>query len=372
MAAAQQLPVPLPRGFRIISILHTESQRMDLRNQQLTEWSAQKLTELGATVPADFSLAPVSGDASFRRYFRARLGHRHWIAMDAPPEKEDSVPFVAIATAWRRQGIPVPELIATDLEKGFLLLEDFGDDLLLAHLEPHTADAQYATAMDILLNIQQSNAPEQYPLPPYSPGLLQTEMNLFRDWLSAELLTLQVPDSWFNPACELLIRNAQAQPQVPVHRDYHARNLMCTGAGGLGVLDFQDAVEGPITYDLVSLLRDCYLQWPEARVRNWALAYAHRARDTGILQADDATFLRWFNRMGIQRHLKASGIFARLWLRDGKKGYLADIPRTLSHILIAAEQDADMAPLCTWIRGPMRAAMQGHPELANATRKYLP
>ncbi len=345
---------------------------MDLRNQQLTQWTEQKLTGSGVTLPPDFALSAVSGDASFRRYFRASCDGRRWIAMDAPPEKENSAPFLAIARAWRRQGIPVPEIVAADLDQGFLLIEDFGDQLLLPLLNAKTADALYGQAMDILLRIQQTVEPQDHALPPYSAALLQTEMDLFSNWLCGELLQIPVEQGWYAPLCELLIANARAQPQVPVHRDYHARNLMRTPAGGIGVLDFQDAVRGPVTYDLVSLLRDCYIQWPEPRVRDWVRAFAQQVRSAGITPADDATFLHWFNRMGIQRHLKASGIFARLWLRDGKKGYLADIPRTLSHILVAGDADPAMAGLCDWIRGPMREAMLDHRDLAAATARDLP
>lgn len=344
---------------------------MDPRLTQLTAWTRQQLLGLGVSAPEPFSLSPVSGDASFRRYFRACVGGRCWIAMDAPPEHENSVPFVAVARAWRPLSIHVPELHAVDLAQGFLLLEDLGDRLYLAEICPENATELYEAAFVTLLRIQQSEPPPDYPLPPYSPELLRTEMDLFRDWLCDRLLGLEVPKSWFDPLCDLLIANAGEQPRVPVHRDYHARNLMLTNGTEPGVLDFQDAVVGPLTYDLVSLLRDCYLQWPEARVHDWALDYAQRARDAGILAADDATFLRWFHRMGIQRHLKAAGIFARLWLRDGKPGYLADIPRTLSHILVAACGDEAAADLAEWIRGPMQEAMLTRDQLADATREYL-
>ncbi len=344
---------------------------MDLRLQQLTDWTAHKLGDMGIATPPAFALTPVSGDASFRRYFRAHAAAGRWIAMDAPPAQEDSAPFLAIVRSWRPQGIHVPEVQAADLAQGFLLLEDFGDELYWGALNEDTADRLYGGALRTLLHIQQSNAPSDYALPPYSADLLQTEMNLFRDWLCGQLLDLELPADWFDPLCDLLIRNALDQPQVPVHRDYHARNLLVLDADHPGVLDFQDAVQGPLTYDLVSLLRDCYLQWPETRVRAWALDYADQARTAGLHDQDDATFWCWFNRMGIQRHLKASGIFARLWLRDGKPGYLADIPRTLAHILTASAGSPELNPLCEWIRGPMRTAMLRLEPLAAATREYL-
>lgn len=345
---------------------------MDERLQQLSEWTARILSARGATPPADFALSTVSGDASFRRYFRARIGEASWIAMDAPPAQEDSRPFLAIARAWHGAGIRVPDVYADDLAQGFLLIEDLGDELYTTVIEAGNCDRLYRTAINELLRIQQTDDPAGYPLPPYSVELLQTEMNLFRDWLCGELLQLEVPAVWFNPLRDALIANAQAQPQVPVHRDYHARNLLWCGDDAPGVLDFQDAVRGPVTYDLVSLLRDCYLCWPEDRVRGWALDYAARARQAGLHDATDAAFLHWFDRMGIQRHLKASGIFARLWLRDGKPGYLADIPRTLGHILRAHPGGAPWQQLAEWIRGPMRERLLLQPQIADAVGRDLP
>lgn len=278
------------------------------------------------------ALLPVSGDASFRRYFRLRFDDRSWIAVDAPPEQEDSRPFVALAARLGEAGLHVPRVLASDLGRGFMLLTDLGDTLYLDALNPASADDLYGAALDALLRLQAIPATD---LPAYDAALLMREMELFRDWYLQRHLgvVLDAPahavlDVSFAALCEA----ALAQPRVFVHRDYHSRNLMVC-APNPGILDFQDAVHGPVTYDLVSLLRDCYIAWPEAQVEAWVEAYRLRALAVGLLPATDAaTFRRWFDWMGVQRHLKAIGIFARLQHRDGKPAYLQDIPRTLGYV----------------------------------------
>lgn len=278
------------------------------------------------------ALLPVSGDASFRRYFRLRFDDRSWIAVDAPPEQEDSRPFVALAARLGEAGLHVPRVLASDLGRGFMLLTDLGDTLYLDALNPASADDLYGAALDALLRLQAIPATD---LPAYDAALLMREMELFRDWYLQRHLgvVLDAPahavlDVSFAALCEA----ALVQPRVFVHRDYHSRNLMVC-APNPGILDFQDAVHGPVTYDLVSLLRDCYIAWPEAQVEAWVEAYRLRALAVGLLPATDAaTFRRWFDWMGVQRHLKAIGIFARLQHRDGKPAYLQDIPRTLGYV----------------------------------------
>src|SRR5690606_8343647 len=302
----------------------------DPRLQALTHWLHQVIA------PSEgLSLTAVSGDASFRRYFRARQGERSWIVMDAPPAKEDCHPFCAIAEQWRHCGVNVPEIFAEDHDQVFLLLSDVGDDLLLGLLNEDTADRLYRQSIDHLLAIQICEQPALHPLPPYDRALLAREMELFRDWLVTQKLGIDLSadeHQLLDKSFEQLINNALEQPQVCVHRDYHSRNLLLSPQREIAVLDFQDAVMGPITYDLVSLLRDCYVSWPQEQVRTWALYYLSEATEQGLTQAKPSQFLRWFDLMGVQRHLKAAGIFARLSIRDGKHGYLKDVPRTVGYI----------------------------------------
>ena len=286
----------------------------------------------------DFTLERASEDASFRRYFRIFADGQSWIAMDAPPGKEDSRPFIKVAGMIRSASAHAPQVRATDLDQGFLLLEDLGSLTYLEELEraPELADELYRDAMRSLADMQAALVSEAPGLPPYDEALLNREMALFTDWLLDRHLGLG-PESEIHQAATLAFdwirEQALAQPRVFVHRDYHSRNLMCCETGNPGVLDFQDAVYGPVSYDLVSLLRDCYIRWPEQKVRAWALQFRQMALDKGVdVGPDEAQFLAWFDVMGIQRHLKASGIFARLWYRDGKPGYLPDVPRTLSYI----------------------------------------
>ncbi|MCK7542727.1 phosphotransferase [Marinobacter bryozoorum] len=312
---------------------------MDIRLEKLTTWVHRHPGFDRA------HLTPVSGDASFRRYFRAKgksgAGKGMTaIVMDAPPDHENCHPFVALARHWRLHGISVPEVYAEDLEQGFLLLEDFGDRLMLGRLNGVTADELYSEAMAELVRIQQVPVGGDYPLPSYDEALLDREMNLFPDWLLEGLLQMELADGercMLETTFAFLKESALAQPRVPVHRDYHSRNLLVRPDTPVpGVIDFQDAVEGPITYDIVSLLKDCYIEWAPARRNGWLEDFRILTREAGLHQADSDTFRQWFELMGMQRHLKAAGIFARLYLRDGKSGYLADIPRTVNYLVEAS------------------------------------
>ncbi|MES9944317.1 MAG: phosphotransferase [Candidatus Thiodiazotropha sp.] len=311
---------------------------MPQRIEQLKTWLTS-LPEL-----SDYSFAPASNDASFRRYFRISENGKSYIAMDAPPEREDSKPFVQVAEAFESIGLNVPHIYARDLTQGFMLLEDLGTELYLDHLTTETVDRLYGDALGALATLQACGPMQRLPV--YDRTLLMQEMALFRDWLLLQELGLSLSDeehSMLDRVFELLADRALEQPQVCVHRDYHSRNLMVTASHNPGILDFQDAVSGPVTYDLVSLLRDCYISWPEQRVRDWAMGYYELAVQSGILRSEhEAGFLTWFDLMGVQRHLKASGIFARLHHRDGKSGYLKDIPRTLDYI---TRLNTDLAPL---------------------------
>jgi N-acetylmuramate 1-kinase len=317
----------------------------------------QRITQLKKwleTLPglSGFSFDLASGDASFRRYFRIGVAGNSYIAMDAPPEKENSEPFVRVAESFERIGLNVPHIFAKDLQQGFMLLEDLGDDLYLGRLTPETVNRLYGDALGALATLQACAPIEGLPL--YDRNLLIQEMALFRDWLLTGFLKLtlshdeqQLLDRTFDD----LAASALQQPQVCVHRDFHSRNLMVRPKHNPGILDFQDALVGPATYDLVSLLRDCYIEWPDDQVEAWAMGYFELACQSGVLRAEhEAQFLIWFDLMGIQRHLKASGIFARLNLRDGKSGYLKDIPRTLNYIDRIAGRYESMSDFVRFLR----------------------
>ncbi len=319
------------------------TQRLELLNSWLQEG-------LGVANPV---LEPASGDASFRRYFRLYLKDESTrIVMDAPPEREDCRPFVEIARSWEGLGLHLPHIYAEDLERGFLLLSDLGNRLYLDALSEETVEQLYGDALEALAIIQEQ-APTQ-GLPPYDRALLQQEMALFRDWLLQEQLGLELgaeEGRMLQQSFDLLAENALQQPQVAVHRDYHSRNLLVTDPPNPGILDFQDAVVGPVTYDLVSLLRDCYISWPRQRVEAWAMDYYRLALRSGVLRSEhEGEFLRWFDLMGVQRQLKAAGIFARLNRRDGKPGYLGDIPRTLGYIIEVAPDYPELEGLATLIQ----------------------
>lgn len=322
---------------------------MDVRQELLQNWVSSTLLKLNLAKPQG-SLVTVSGDASFRRYFRQPVDQGSYIAVDAPPDKENSASFVNIAKEWFKQGVNVPQIIQADLENGFMLLSDMGDQMLYPLLKGEgEADIYYAKAIESLIGIQQT----QYHLPLYDAELLDTEMALFTDWYLAE--HLQFPLSrrdklMLEETFEMLRESALGQIQVPVHRDYHCRNIMVLADNSLGIIDFQDAVLGPITYDLASLLRDAYIAWPQDKIAQWAQLYFAKAREAGIIGAlSDEQLMLWFDWMGLQRHIKVVGIFARLNIRDGKSGYMADIPRTFNYLReVSAKYDA-LIPFNTWL-----------------------
>lgn len=300
-----------------------------------------------------FSIQAVSGDASFRRYFRVTgADGGKWIAMDAPPEREDCRPFVAIAEQLQALGLHVPHIYAQDLEQGFLLLEDLGSVHYLDVLDDSNVDRLYGDALGALSIVQTCASTDG--LPAYDRDLLWREMELFREWLLGRHLGISLDEQQnraLDQVFELLIASALEQPRVCVLRDFHSRNLMLAPSPTPGILDFQDAVAGPVTYDLVSLLKDCYIEWKPERVNDWAVGYFQLAVQSGVLRGEhESRFLRWFDLMGVQRHLKAAGIFARLNERDGKPGYLADIPRTLRYILRLQPAYPELGELCRVIK----------------------
>jgi aminoglycoside/choline kinase family phosphotransferase len=313
---------------------------MPQRLEQLHQWLSGELGLL------EYSIAPASADASFRRYFRISFGGESRIAMDAPPEKEDSRPFVRIARQLHGIGLNVPQILAEDLRQGFLLLSDLGSRQYLDALNAQTVDRLYGDAMAALATLQ-TCGPDSGELPHYERDMLWREMELFREWYLGRHLGIELGENeqrLLDETFALLADSALEQPAVSVHRDYHSRNLMVSEHNP-GILDFQDAVYGPVTYDLVSLLRDCYIAWPREQVEAWVSGYHDIAIDHGILrQRQEERFLRWFDLMGVQRHLKASGIFARLKHRDGKPGYLKDIPRTLGYVAEVSGRYPELQP----------------------------
>jgi aminoglycoside/choline kinase family phosphotransferase len=316
---------------------------MDQRLQSLRKWLPGRLES------ALEDIRPASEDASFRRYFRVTTTDGTRIVMDAPPDKEDITPFVTVARRLRDLGLNVPEILDSDPESGFVLLSDLGNRTYLQHLAPDTVDRLYGDAMGALLVLQAGIFTDSSFLPQYDDKLLYAELELFREWYLGHELG-QKPSAGqirlLDEAWSRLVALALEQPRVWVHRDYHSRNLMVMAANNPGILDFQDAVVGPVTYDLVSLLRDCYIRWPAGQVRTWARGYYDRAANSGMPVGDSAgQFLDWFDAMGVQRHLKAIGIFSRLNHRDGKAGYLRDIPRTLGYVVEIARQREDLEPL---------------------------
>ncbi len=312
------------------------------RARQLRRWLA---VTLGS---GDFSIAPASDDASFRRYFRIRRGEGQpsLVAMDAPPDKENCAAFVHVARLFAGAGVHVPTIHAQDLEQGFLLLSDLGDTTYLDALDEHNAGRLYEDALDALLRIQRASRPGL--LPDYDRELLERELRLFPDWYVARQLQRELDGAQLHTlekTFSTILGNNLGQARVFVHRDYHSRNLMvCEPCPG--ILDFQDAVYGPITYDLVSLLRDAYIAWNEERVIDWAIRYWKRARAGGLPVAGDfSDFYRDFEWMGVQRQLKVLGIFARLSFRDGKDGYLKDQPLVMSYLRRTCERYRELAAL---------------------------
>ena len=320
----------------------------DERIEQITDWLCAEL---------HFNLVrlePASNDASFRRYFRAwRADGATRVVMDAPPDKEPIEPFLRVAALLTGSGVHVPQVDAADLRRGFVLLEDLGSILYLTRLRAgDDAEPLYADALQALLQLQVA-VPGAVSLDPYDRTALEREMALMPEWFCTRHLQLELePEerALLAQTFELLTTEALAQPRVFVHRDYHSRNLLLLEQRNPGVVDFQDALYGPVTYDLVSLLKDCYIDWPREVVTRWVSRYRARlAAAGGPAGTGEQQFLRWFDFIGLQRHIKVLGIFARLWWRDGKSGYLNDLPRTLAYVQDAARRYAELAAFAAWL-----------------------
>lgn len=324
-----------------INTKNTLNTSVDKRLNQLSEWLNH---ELSMTI---LTIEPASADASFRRYFRATLeidkphteqqSVKTVIVMDAPPDKEPIDSFIAIAQALAKLDIHAPEIVAINQPQGFLLLEDLGNRTYLDELHKN-ADSLYNDAIDALIKLQSGKmSPVGWPLPSYDATKLEEEMDLFTQWYMnrhlGQSLSKQQQQSW-SALKHMLIATCQEQPQVWVHRDYHSRNLMITEDQSPGVIDFQDMVVGPISYDLASLFKDCYIEWPRAQQLNWLASYQHKAQTKlNINFTDSEQLIRWFDLTGLQRHLKVLGIFCRLYYRDGKEQYLNDLPLVAKYVL---------------------------------------
>lgn len=342
---------PLPKSSRVSSPSSEISPTQiasDSRLQLLDRWLERLFGD------RDFSIAVASADASFRRYFRISRRGETLIAMDAPPDKEDMAPYVRIAGMLVDVGVNAPRVLHQDATQGFLLNSDLGTRTYLNELADRTrAGALYGDAMSALVAIQSKGERHARTLPPYDAAVLQREMALFPEWFCTRHLGLELnatEQRTLQQMFDVLIAEALRQPRVFVHRDYHSRNLMLGDGARFGanpgILDFQDALYGPVTYDLVSLLRDCYISWPIEQVHGWVAQFRDQVGAAGVgVGGSPQEFLRWFDFMGVQRHLKVLGIFARLWHRDGKSGYLKDLPLTLRYVRDVVNVYPELAPL---------------------------
>jgi aminoglycoside/choline kinase family phosphotransferase len=320
------------------------------RQQEMEQWlrSACHLPSV--------SLQFMAGDASFRRYFRLADGDKTMVVMDAPPPVENCRPYIAIASALRQTGLNAPEVIHADVTRGFLLMTDFGDATYLKTLTAANADKLYGAALNALSILQGCRSVENHKIPPFTADFMLNEWMLHKEWVWHKLLGLSSPfaEKELDACYALLVESAVNQPQVFMHRDYHAGNLMVLPEGGVGILDFQDAFIGPVTYDLASLLRDCYVEWPREQVEHWALSYRQRLN----LQTDAQAFLRWFDLMGMQRHLKALMTFARKHVRDQQPRYLLYIPRTLNYLLQVSHRYPEFERLHDYLRVTIKPAFE--------------
>jgi len=307
------------------------------------------------------SLQPMKGDASMRRYFRISAMDQSYVVMDAPPSQENCYPFVEISAALRKMGLHTPEILHADLFQGFLLLTDFGDTTYLKALTAENADQLYRAALKALSVLQGCRSVEGYIVPPFTADFMWQEWAWYKEWMLNGLLGLSLPlaEKDLDACYGQLVESAVNQPQVFMHRDFHSANLMALPDGNVGILDFQDAFIGPVTYDLVSLLRDCYIDWPQERVRAWALFYLQTLQKNSVFnQVTEQEFLRWFDFMGMQRHLKALLTFARKHVRDHQSHYLKYIPRTLNYVLRVSQVYPELDTLHDYLRVTVQPAFE--------------
>ena len=340
----------------MVDSLHTSA---DTRQQQLASWVSTQLAMSTKVV----SLKSIASDAGFRRYFRFATPSK-WLAVDAPPLTEDSRQFVETARFLSENGVRTPAILASDEAQGFLLVEDFGDQLLFSTVDNTNADKYYKQAIDLLITLQR--CPDNSTLiPRYDQALLHRELEIFSDWFVEKLLDYPLSEHEKNMLYQVFTRLEQsslAQPQCLVHRDYHSRNLLVQTDKTLGVIDFQGALWGATTYDLVSLVRDCYKRWPVNQVKSWALYYHSCAvQAKRIEDSNTANFLQNFDWIGLQRHIKVLGIFARLHLRDNKPNYLNDLPLVIRYVLEVAEQYSELEEFALWFQHTLIPLAQKQP-----------
>lgn len=327
-----------------LRVLRNKAEEYNMHNRQnaLNKWIGQVLDS------TPFNLSPLAGDASFRRYYRLHHSGLTRVVMDAPPDKETMRPFLQVAELLRNAGLRAPQIIAFDETQGFAILEDFGDQLLLKDLCPENADQLYRIAMNELLVLQNYSATEVNQLPIFDKQFILQELTIFREWFLDAYLKLSLSaaeQNLISDSFDWLSSEITQQPQVVVHRDYHSRNLMLiqeSEQAELGIIDFQDAMQGPLCYDLVSLLKDCYIQWPSERVHVW-VGYFYE-QSSLAKRYSLPNFIRAFEFCGLQRHIKVLGVFSRLYLRDNKPGYLQDLPLTLHYVMACLENYEELKP----------------------------
>lgn len=323
---------------------------MQHRQSALSKWLQDALPR------QQYELAPLTGDASFRRYYRLRYNGISRIVMDAPPDKETMKPFLLVGDLLRQAGIKTPTVHACDEIQGFAVLDDFGDVLLLSQLTPERVDSLYRQALSSLIVMQQCATEHNgNPLPRFDQAFMRQELELFSTWFLDRYLNMNLTSSektMIEQTFDWLIAEISRQPQVFIHRDYHSRNLMILESGELGIIDFQDAMRGPFTYDLVSLLKDCYIQWPSEQVREWVRYFHTQSAIAQQLPFQD--FLRAFELCGLQRHLKVLGVFSRLFIRDNKPGYLKDLPLTLHYTLACLESCEELQAFYQFMQSRVR------------------
>ncbi len=327
---------------------------MDDRQIQLRDWACSELSLESASV----SWRSVAGDASARRYFRLIDGPAHWVCMDAPPQWENPRAFAAVQEILADAGIRVPKIYSSNLERGFMVLEDLGDTLLQGALAAATADQYYSAALDMLFRIQSISC-DNLNLPAYDAGILSEELSRFSQWFCSAWLKIEVDQALFAELEERLVASAQEQPRVLVHLDFHSRNLLLLPDDSLATIDFQDARIGGLCYDLAGLLRDCYIRWPRDRVSGWLLRYRKRLLAAGRPAGrDDQEFVRWFDWIGLQRHLKVLGNFARLAVRDQRPDYLADMPLVIEYIEEVLSAYPEFEPFHHWLSAEVKPRLQ--------------
>lgn len=326
---------------------------MQNRQNALNKWLEQTLS------PTPFSVNPLAGDASFRRYFRLNCNGITQVIMDAPPDKETMQPFFAVGELLAELGIRVPTIHAYDKTQGFAILDDFGDELLLNHLSPQTVNKLYQRAIELIILMQDCSAEQMKQLPHFNKQFMLQELNIFREWFLHSYLKIELTaneDELLSTTFSWLTDTLSQQPQVFIHRDYHSRNIMLLNESSkellLGVIDFQDAMQGPYTYDLVSLLKDCYIQWPREQVIEW-LSFFHQLSPLAQ-QKPLSDFIRAFDLCGLQRHLKVLGVFSRLYLRDNKPNYLLDLPLTLNYVMACLESYPELEPFYQFMMNRIR------------------